>query len=148
MQKVGSSILLSASDLVGHLHCRHLTALDVEVANGRLEKPEYWDPFQEILQERGAATKRGISKGAFRSGDWVGRTDVLLRVETPAALGPWAYEVVDANSHAKRARERGHRLRALNSKRPPGRWRPSFRSLAPVLPRSHLSGPLLIVGPP
>jgi len=61
MQKVGSSILLSASDLVGHLHCRRLTALDIEVANGKLEKPAYWDPFQEILQEQAVATKRALS---------------------------------------------------------------------------------------
>ena len=53
MQKLGSSILLSASDLVGHLHCRHLTALDIAVADGRLAKPKAWDPFQEILRERG-----------------------------------------------------------------------------------------------
>ena len=53
MQKQNSSLLLSASDLVGHLHCRHLTALDVAVADGTLAKPEAWDPFQEILQERG-----------------------------------------------------------------------------------------------
>ena len=56
-----SSLLLSASDLVGHLHCRHLTALDVAVAGGTLAKPEAWDPFQEILQERGDGMKRTIS---------------------------------------------------------------------------------------
>ena len=27
--------------------------------------------------------------------EWGGRTDVLLRVETPSALGDWSYEVVD-----------------------------------------------------
>ena len=37
-----------------------------------------------------------IVQGAFRSGDWVGRTDVLLRVEKPSALGAWSYEIVDA----------------------------------------------------
>ncbi len=51
-----------ASDLVGHLHCRHLTALDIEVANGRLEKPKFWDPFQEILQERGS--RRGVYRAS------------------------------------------------------------------------------------
>jgi predicted RecB family nuclease len=134
MQKQNSVLLLSASDLVGHLHCRHLTGLDVEVASGRLAKPDYWDPFQEILQERGRRHEEGyirhlkasgravtavegvgvhestlaktraametgaeaIVQGAFRFGDWVGRTDVLLRVETPSALGRWSYEVVDA----------------------------------------------------
>ena len=58
----------SASDLVGHLHCRHLTALDVEVANGRLEKPEYWDPFQEILQERGRRHEEGYIEHLKLSG--------------------------------------------------------------------------------
>jgi hypothetical protein len=61
MQKVGDTILLSASDLVGHLHCRRLTALDIDVANGSQAKPEFWDPFQELLRERGRATKRAIS---------------------------------------------------------------------------------------
>jgi predicted RecB family nuclease len=134
MQKQKFSLLLSASDLVGHLHCRRLTALDVEVAEGRLAKPEYWDPFQEILRERGrrheagyidhlkadgrevividgvgvpeeavartrAAMEAGapvIVQGALRSGEWAGRADVLLRVETRSALGSWSYEVVDA----------------------------------------------------
>lgn len=44
---------MSASDLVGHLNCRHLTALDMEVAEGALAKPKHWDPLLEILQERG-----------------------------------------------------------------------------------------------
>ena len=59
MQEPGASLLLSASDLVGHLHCRRLTALDVEVANGTLEKPKTWDPFQEILQKRGRRREEG-----------------------------------------------------------------------------------------
>jgi len=61
MQKLGDSILLSASYLVEHLHCRRLTALDIEVANGKLEKPAYRYPLQEILQEQAVATNRGIS---------------------------------------------------------------------------------------
>ena len=134
MQKAGSSILLSASDLVGHLHCRHLTALDIDNANGKLDKPKFWDPFQEILQERGRRHEEGFIKhlkasgfavtvidgvgvhegtlartreamaagaeiivqGAFRSGGWAGRTDVLRRVATSSDLGPWSYEVIDA----------------------------------------------------
>ena len=36
-----------------------------------------------------------IAQGAFRCGEWVGRPDVLLRIDTPSALGPWSYEVVD-----------------------------------------------------
>ena len=50
-----------------------------------------------VLKTR-AAMESGaeiIVQGAFRSGDWVGRTDVLRRVETPSNLGPWSYEVID-----------------------------------------------------
>ncbi|MER8600519.1 hypothetical protein NKH09_21915 [Mesorhizobium sp. M1339] len=55
MQRIGSELQLSASDLVGHLNCGHLTALDLQVADGALEKPKRWDPLLEILQQRGAA---------------------------------------------------------------------------------------------
>ena len=36
-----------------------------------------------------------IVQGAFLADNWGGRTDVLLRVETPSPLGEWSYEVVD-----------------------------------------------------
>ena len=49
-----------------------------------------------------AATARAMSlgrdvivQGAFLSCNWGGRSDVLLRVETPSTLGHWSYEVVD-----------------------------------------------------
>ncbi|MES5100024.1 TM0106 family RecB-like putative nuclease [Agrobacterium sp. BA1120] len=44
---------LSASDLVGFLNCDHLTALDLKVVAGELGKPATYDPFLEILRERG-----------------------------------------------------------------------------------------------
>jgi hypothetical protein len=34
--------------------CRHLTALDVEVARGTRSKPRVWDPVLELLAKRGA----------------------------------------------------------------------------------------------
>ncbi|MER8472752.1 TM0106 family RecB-like putative nuclease [Mesorhizobium sp. M1328] len=133
MQKVGDSLFLSASDLVGHLNCHQLTTLDVAVANGTLSKPAVWDPLLQILWERGARHEQGyvdhlksmglgvtaiegvgvdneavartrqamldgaeiIVQGAFRSGNWVGRTDILRRTSTPSDLGPWSYEVID-----------------------------------------------------
>jgi hypothetical protein len=52
---VDNSLLLSASDLVRHLNCQHLTALDIAVANGSLAKPKVWeDPLAQILWQRGA----------------------------------------------------------------------------------------------
>ena len=43
---------LSAFDLVGHLGCRFLTALNHEVAMGHHEKPAFWDPLLDLLRER------------------------------------------------------------------------------------------------
>ena len=49
----GQTIRLSASDLVGHLNCRHLTDLNRAVAQGDLAAPKVWDPSLEALWERG-----------------------------------------------------------------------------------------------
>ncbi|MFH1341904.1 MAG: TM0106 family RecB-like putative nuclease [Pseudomonadota bacterium] len=133
MQLRDDSLLLSASDLIGHLNCRHLTGLDIEVARGTLPKPAVWDPLLQILWERGARHEQGyvehlkaqgfdvividgvgvdddavaqtcaamieghpiIVQGAFQLNGWVGRTDILRRIETPSDLGPWSYEVID-----------------------------------------------------
>lgn len=60
MKFINSSIQLSATDLVGHLNCKHLTALDIGVAEGSLSKPKRWDPLLEILQERGRRHEQGF----------------------------------------------------------------------------------------
>jgi uncharacterized protein len=134
MQKSGDSYQLSATDLVGHLNCRHLTALDRAVAEGTLAKPKVWDPLLKILSERGsahelayiehlqaagievvridgvdvtdaavtgtmAAMKTGapiIVQAALSTSGWIGRADILRRIDThPSALGSWSYEVID-----------------------------------------------------
>lgn len=53
VKKENGTIYLSASDLVGNLNCNHLSALDLQVVTGALEKPDYYDPLLEILRERG-----------------------------------------------------------------------------------------------
>lgn len=126
-------LLLSGSDLVGHLNCRHLTELENAVAKGLLKKSVNRDPLLQILWERGLehekayvehlrsagfevveiagvgvedqlveatlkAMQSGVAiivQGAFKRNGWVGRTDILRRVETPSALGAWSYEVID-----------------------------------------------------
>ncbi|WP_284777422.1 TM0106 family RecB-like putative nuclease [Agrobacterium sp. lyk4-40-TYG-31] len=133
MQLCDDSLRLSATDLVGHLNCRHLTGLDIEVARGTLSKPAFWDPLLQILWERGARHEQDfvnhlkaqgldvtviegveieddavvrtraamvdghpiIVQGAFRLNEWVGRTDILRRIEMPSDLGAWSYEVID-----------------------------------------------------
>ena len=46
---------LSASDLSNHLACRHLTALDLDVAAGARPAPAWNSPDAQILRERGIA---------------------------------------------------------------------------------------------
>lgn len=53
MRNVDERLELSASDLANHLGCRHLTQLDLMVANGRLTPPRWRDPTLEVLQQRG-----------------------------------------------------------------------------------------------
>lgn len=53
MRKQDGYIHLSASDLSNHLGCRHLTALDQAVAEGRLEGPSWRDPALAVLEQRG-----------------------------------------------------------------------------------------------
>ncbi len=55
MQYDGVTIRLSASDLVGHLNCRHLTELNRAVARGIIGAPKVWDPSLAALWERGKA---------------------------------------------------------------------------------------------
>ncbi|MEY9583332.1 TM0106 family RecB-like putative nuclease [Sinorhizobium fredii] len=133
MQRIGTQLILSAHDLVGHLSCRNLTALDLQVAEGALAKPTRWDPLLDILRERGlkheqefldhlkaegldatvidgidvkddtvGATMDAMRSGrpiivqaALRDGRWIGRADVLRRVERTSDLGPWSYEIID-----------------------------------------------------
>jgi uncharacterized protein len=133
MKKTAASFELSASDLVGYLSCRHLSALDRAVAEGTLTMPKSWDPMLQTLRDRGAAHENAyveqlanagletvriegvdvtdqalaqtlaamgdgipvIVQGSFAYDGWVGRVDILRRVETPSALGAWSYEALD-----------------------------------------------------
>ncbi len=49
------------------------------------------DLTQEAMQTGHAI----IVQAALRSGDWVGRADILRRIEKPSTLGKWSYEIID-----------------------------------------------------
>lgn len=53
MKLDSGELRLSASDLTGYLNCRHLTQLDIAVANGALKYPHSWDPLLDLLWARG-----------------------------------------------------------------------------------------------
>ena len=145
MKKTKDFFELSATDLVGHLNCHHLTDLDRAVAEGALAKPKVWDPLLKILAERGAAheqsyiehlTKAGfevvridgvevtdeavpqhsppcasgvpvIVQGALAHKGWIGRADILRRVEgVRARLAAGLMRRSTRSSRAKRKPER------------------------------------------
>jgi len=58
MRIVNDLVRLTASDLVNHLACRHLTRLDFEVASQEREAPDFRDPTVEMLQEKGDSHER------------------------------------------------------------------------------------------
>ena len=53
------------------------------------------DQAVEQTRDAMAAGDEIIVQGAFRLNGWIGRTDVLRRVETASDLGKWSYEVID-----------------------------------------------------
>jgi len=62
-------------------------------------KIEGMEVTDEAVAETLAAMKAGapvIVQAALASGNWVGRADVLRRVEVPSVLGGWCYEPIDS----------------------------------------------------
>lgn len=55
MKLVAGELRPSATDLAGHLNCRHLTALEKAAAMGAIKRPVSWDPMLEALWARGQA---------------------------------------------------------------------------------------------
>lgn len=53
MQILEGDLILSATDLVGHLACEHLTVLEREAAEGRRTRPVRLDPALDVLAKRG-----------------------------------------------------------------------------------------------
>jgi predicted RecB family nuclease len=75
MRKTSTSLELTATDLVGFLNCRHLSYLDLAVAEGALPKPFVWDPMLEILSERGSAHEEAYVQHLILAGRDVARID-------------------------------------------------------------------------
>ncbi len=74
-------------------YVEHLTKDGVEFV--RIEGIEVTD---EAVSQTLAAMKRGarvIVQGALSHDSWVGRADILRRIEVPSAIGNWSYEVID-----------------------------------------------------
>ena len=100
MRTSGPTIELSASDLSWFLGCRHRTALDLAVAHGRREAPNWVDPVLELLRERGFAHERRyadalrakglavIDLAEYSGSDAVDRSLSAMRAGTNVILQP------------------------------------------------------------
>ncbi|MEA2676048.1 MAG: hypothetical protein QOJ81_189, partial [Chloroflexota bacterium] len=53
MHRRDGKLIVSATDLVGFLECGHLSALDMAVANGELDKPFFKDATLDLIRDRG-----------------------------------------------------------------------------------------------
>src|SRR5437867_2828943 len=58
MQLIDGEIVLSASDLTGHLACEHLTQLELAAARGLVPRPQRHDPELEVVSARGIEHER------------------------------------------------------------------------------------------
>ena len=102
MKLNGNIFELSATDLVGHLNCLHLTTLDRTVAEGLLGKPKVWDPLLQILAERGAAHEQGYIDHLAKAGSETVRIDgVEVTPEAVAATLACKMLTVPAPSRAR-----------------------------------------------
>ncbi|MGY4169895.1 TM0106 family RecB-like putative nuclease [Bradyrhizobium sp. USDA 4529] len=127
MQKIGTTINLSAADLVGHLNCRYLTELDLKVANGELAKPKIWDPVLETLAERGAQHELGFIEHIKTAGfsvtvvDGVGG-DVPALTATRQAMERGDAVIVQGALQAGRWNGRADVLRRVETPSRLGSW--------------------------
>lgn len=121
------TLQLSASDLVGHLNCRHLTALELDAANGALKRPNFRDPLLEILWERGALHERQYVDHLANNGhqvvriEGVGVTQEAVR-QTQAAMKAGAEIIVQAALSNGRWSGRADILRRIATPSELGNW--------------------------
>jgi uncharacterized protein len=76
-------MVLSPTDLVGHLACAHLTTLDRAVAVGLREPPEVDDPSGDLVRKLGDAHERAVLDEMRRTLDVaeIPRSDDLVAAE-------------------------------------------------------------------
>ncbi len=146
MKKVTNIIQLSASDLVGHLNCNHLTELDLNVVSGALEKPKVWDPLLEILRERGHRHEQEFVQHLADQGlasvviDGVDITDGAVS-ETLEAMKSEADIIIQAALRHERWSGRADILRRVETPSDLGTW--SYEIIDTKLARETKAGSVL-----
>lgn len=127
MEQIAGDLRFSATDLVGHLNCRHLTELDRAVATGALARPHAWDPLLEALWERGARHEQAYID--HLAGQGLPLTtiagiaiDATAQAETLAAMRAGAPVIVQAALRSGRWTGRADVLRRVETPSALGAW--------------------------
>lgn len=76
MRKSKNQIIYSATDLSNHIHCRHLTNLNLDVINGILEKPNYSNRSLDLLRDRGLAFEEEYLDSLEKEGYQIFKIDI------------------------------------------------------------------------
>lgn len=77
MQTIDNQLLLSATDLIKHVSCAHLTNLDLAVQRGELARPDHVDEARQMLTELGDAHEHAHLRALIDEGR------VVARIEMP-----------------------------------------------------------------
>jgi uncharacterized protein len=146
MKKLSHDIQLSASDLVGHLNCGRLTALDLQVANNQLAKPHVWDQAIEILRERGFRHEKAFvdhlkaAALSYQKIDGVDITDSSV-VATSDAMKNGVEVIIQGALRSGRWSGRADVLRRVNEPSDFGDW--SYEVIDTKLARETKAGTVL-----
>ena len=68
MEHVDDRLIFSATDLINHLECPHLTQLDIEVALGRLRLTETRSDTTELVASKGDEHERAYLEQLIADG--------------------------------------------------------------------------------
>ena len=68
MEHVDGELIFSASDLINHLECPHLTQLDIEVARGRVDLTETRSDTTELVARKGDQHERAYLEELIADG--------------------------------------------------------------------------------
>ena len=127
MEQIAGDLRFSATDLVSHLNCRHLTELDRAVATGALALPHVWDPLLEALWERGARHEQAYVEHLAGQGLPVTTIagiaiDATAEAETLAAMRAGLPVIVQAALRSGRWTGRADVLRRVETTSKFGAW--------------------------
>jgi predicted RecB family nuclease len=146
MLRNSQRLQLSATDLVGHLNCHHLTALELDATNGTRKRPTFRDPFLEILWERGARHERQFVDHLIKEGcqvvriEGVGVTHEAVE-QTLAAMKAGTQIIVQGALASGRWGGRADILRRIATPSALGDW--SYEILDTKLARETRGGTVL-----